>query len=161
MLKHLLSIALIISFVSASSAETIKSPLVGVWRVNSVSVQSNSQETFKPLGEHPHGYVVFTKGGHMALVFVTDNRLSPAATPTDAEAASLFRTLNAFDGTYRIEGKNKFLLHVEDAWLPSWTGADQHREFKISGRQLTVVSRAKNPNTGQDVVITVASERIE
>ena len=144
-----------------ASADPIKSPIVGVWKISSISVQLNPQQVIKPLGEHPSGYATFTKGGHLAVVIVADNRPMPGTPPTDAEAAALYRGLNAYDGTYRIHDKNRLTVHIEHAWTPLWSGNDQQREFKITGRQLVIISRSKSPTTGQDSVVTAISDRLE
>jgi hypothetical protein len=65
-----------------------------------------------------------------------------------------------FDGTYEVQG-NKYVVHVEDSWNRSRKGIDQTREFKISGKQLTVTFTAKSPMTGQECLVTVTSERVE
>ena len=160
----ILRLSILLSYVAmmgVTNAETIKSPIVGVWKVSSISVQLNPQQVIKPLGEHPSGYVTFTRGGHTTAVLIAGGRSMPGTPPTDAEAAVLYRALNAYDGSYKISGKSQFTVHVEDAWTPSWTGNDQQREFKITGRRLTVTSRSKSPSTGQEVVVTVISDRLE
>src|SRR5437868_2182164 len=67
-------------------------------------------------GKHPRGHIIFTPGGHVMALGVGSDRVSLSATdPTDSERAALFKTLFAYSGSYRLEGKN--LVHdVQVSW---------------------------------------------
>jgi hypothetical protein len=113
------------------------SRLIGVWKL--LSFRSEFQDgspTRAMLGEHPSGYIIVTKEGRMMSVIEGENRKAPA---TDADRASLFNTLIAYSGKYRIDG-NKWILAVDAAWNPAWDGTEQIRSFELAGDRLTVTS---------------------
>ncbi len=63
----------------------------------------------------------------MIFLMIGDNRTAPTTVPpTDAEVTKLYATLSAFDGTYKVEGNNEFVFHVDDTWNQTWTGTDQN-----------------------------------
>jgi hypothetical protein len=71
-----------------ASAEDIASPIVGLWKLTGNTtkiVATNAME--KQAGEHPSGYQLFTKGGHMMFFQAAENRKPPAgAAPTPSPA---------------------------------------------------------------------------
>lgn len=163
--KSLCTMAVIasVSVTPPALAEAVNSPLVGLWKVDSITFKDAANQVTMRLGDHPSGYVLYTKGGHIIAVLMANNRTPPAKLPpTDAEAAKLFATMAAIDGTYKIVGENKFLVRFEDAANQSFIGVDlPPREFKISGERLTVTFTTKNPATGQDDLETISLERAE
>jgi len=142
-------------------ADPIDSPLVGVWRVTGWQGQEAAQ-TMKYFGDHPSGYYLFSKDGHFIFLIIGDQRTAAAGFPTTREeAAKLYATLSAFDGTYKVSDGNKFVVHVQNSWNQAWTGTDQSRDFTISGDTLTVSFTTKNPATGNAMTVTTASRRAE
>jgi len=143
-------------------AEEIASPIVGLWTyVSLTSKVVSTGEVRKPHGEHPGGYVLYTKSGRIMVVLIGDNRKAPAApNPTDAERVELFKTLAAFYGTYKVEG-NKAVAHVDRAWNQSWNGTDQVRNVEVSGNKLTLTWNTKSELDGQEVANTIIYERVE
>jgi hypothetical protein len=164
MRKLLCTVAMAASFSLAlpALADTIKSPIVGLWKIDGYSVTDAAKKVMKPMGEHPTGYALYTKGGHIIIISMGNDRAAPAAAmPTDAEAGKLFASMIALDGTYKLAGKGKVLVDADEAWNPSVAGKNLARDYKISGKHLTVTFTAKSPMSGQDVLVTVTSERVE
>lgn len=60
-----------------------------------------------------------------------------------------------------MEGNTKFVVRVEDSRIQSWTGTDQHRNFKINDGTLSISFNTKNPANGEDLAVTVTSKRAE
>jgi hypothetical protein len=148
--------------VSSAMAASVDAPLVGVWRVTSWQGQEAAGQIMKYYGDHPGGYYVFSKDGHFIFLIVGDNRTAPAGIPpTPEEAAKLYATLAAFDGTYRVTDGNKFVVHVQEAWNQAWAGTDQNREFSINGDVLKVSFTTKSPATGNALTVTTTSQRAE
>ena len=88
-------------------------------------------------GGNAVGLVTYTPDGRMTLMVVDATRHPPAKpTATDAEAVSLFRTMLAYAGTYRVQG-NEIIIHVEISSEQTLTGTDQTRIFKLDGDRLT------------------------
>jgi hypothetical protein len=144
-----------------ASAASIKSPLVGLWKLDGVMLTDAANHTMMPMGEHPGGYLLYTKGGHIIIFQTGDSRVTPAGpAATDAEAGKLIATMVAIAGTYKMAGPGKFVVNIEDSWNQSLIGAPLPRDFKVSGKKLTVTFAAKGP-TGQDMTDTVTAHRVE
>jgi hypothetical protein len=76
--------------------------LPGVWKMTSwTRHEIATGKDGKLFGEHPGGYLVYTKGGYFIWTGFKDQRPKPAAAePTDAERIALFKTMYAYNGTY-------------------------------------------------------------
>jgi hypothetical protein len=114
-----------------------RSALIGVWQLLSFQTEfqdgSPKRATF---GEHPTGYLIFTREGRLMAVIEAEGRKAPS---TDSDRATLLNSLVAYSGKYRIEG-NQWITRVDTAWNPVWDGTDQARTFQIVGNRLTVTS---------------------
>ena len=58
----------------------------------------------------------------------------------DADGAALFKSMMAYTGNFRIEGKDKFITDVDLAWHPGWNGTEQTRFFKVEGDTLSITT---------------------
>ncbi len=160
--RFLMSSAVFVALATSTMAQTAGPPLVGVWKVVGWEAKTASNQSVKLYGDHPGGYYLFSERGHLMFTMIGNNReIPPSAAPTDAEIVKLYATMSAFDGTYKLEDTDKFVIHVEHSWNQSWTRTDQHREFKIDGNSLTVTFTTKNSRTGEDLLVKVSSERAE
>lgn len=161
-LQYGAAVAACLSLAAPALARVVDSPLIGLWQLDSYTVEDAAKQVVQPLGDHPGGYIVYTNGGHIMLVFVGNNRKPPAgAVLSNADAGQYLTSMVALAGTYQPAGKGKFTVHVEDSWNQSLTGTDVPRNFKIVGKQLTVTFTAKNPANGQEVQVTATSHRVE
>ena len=153
-----------LGFASACPAQSqdLASQIVGVWKYVSVNNKEVATgEMAYPLGEKPNGYIVYTKGGRVIFTVVGDKRPQPAASgATDAERISLFNTLFAGSGTYKIEG-NTGMVTYDSSWHQLWTGTTQKRTYAISGNKLTITSAPTKNAAGQEVIFEVVYERVE
>ena len=153
-----------VGFASARPAQSqdLASQIVGVWK--SISNKNTEVATGKityPFGEKPNGYIVFTKGGRVIFTVVGDNRPQPAGSgATDAERVSLFNTLAAGSGTYKIEG-NTGMVTYDSSWHQLWTGTTQKRTYAISGNKLTITSAPTKGADGKEVIFENVLERAE
>jgi hypothetical protein len=95
---------------------------------------------------------------------VVDSTRKPPAQPTatDAEAVSLYRTMNAYAGTYRVQG-NEIIIHEEISKEQTVTGTDQARYFKLDGDRLTITTQPLVSSflNNQTTVTTVVYERMK
>jgi hypothetical protein len=111
--------------------------LVGVWKLISYQTEFQDGSPKRAMfGEHPTGYIIFTREGRLMAVIEAEDRKAPA---TDSDRANLLKTLVAYSGKYRIEG-NQWIARIDTAWNPAWDGTDQVRSFQIVGNRLTVTS---------------------
>ena len=69
-------------------------------------------------------------------VIEAEGRKTPS---TDADRATLLKSLVAYSGKYRIEG-DQWIASIDTAWNPAWDGSEQVRSFQIAGNRLTVTS---------------------
>ena len=145
------------------AAQDLGTSIVGTWKITSqVRREIASGTTVKIFGEKPAGYFVVTKGGRVIWFFVSDDRKAPAsANLTDAERASLFRSLAGGSGTYKIEGK-KMTVRYDTSWHQLWTGTDVVTDAEVSGTTLTLTTAPfKSPQDGKDVTVVTTWERVE
>ena len=143
-----------------AGAEDIASPVVGLWKLTDNTtkiVATGAME--KQAGEHPSGYQLFTKGGHMMYFQAAENRKPPAGkVATDAERVALFGTLVAYAGTYKIEGA-KVLIHFEANAIPGIP--DRSYAMQISGNKLTLTADPFLNGNGQQIVSIRTFERAD
>ena len=123
------------------AALAAESDLYGTWKLVSLNQKViDTGEMRQPRGKAPNGYLSFTPDGRVTGVIASEKRPKPesVAKMTDQQRIELFNTVNAYAGTYKLEG-NKLtyrydLTHNE---VPERASA---REIKIEGRKLTMVN---------------------
>jgi Lipocalin-like domain len=131
----LLFLGLILSTSSSHAADP--KALIGVWQLISFQTEFQDGSPKRAMfGEHPTGYIIFTREGRLMAVIEAEGRKAPA---TDSDRANLLNTLVAYSGKYRLEG-NQWIASIDTAWNPAWDGTDQVRSFRIVGNRLTVTS---------------------
>jgi lipocalin-like protein len=135
MKAFLVFLGLIVSAQPSIAAD--RAALIGVWKV--LSFQTEFKDGSPPratFGEHPAGYIIFTKEGRMMAVIEGEGRKAPS---TDQDRAALLNSLAAYSGAYQVEG-NHWTTTVDVAWNPAWQGTKQVRGYKLIGDRLTVTS---------------------
>jgi hypothetical protein len=134
--RTLVLLALIVATGVPAQAED--NPLVGTWRIVSFERENvDTKAVSKGFGGNAMGYVIYTPDGHVSFMVIDAKRKPPAQTyATDTEASSLYRTMNAYLGTYRVEG-DQIKLHYDIAANQELTNTDSTRTFKIDGDRLT------------------------
>ena len=128
-----LALVPILLVVMAASFAAERDVLVGNWRLVSFEreYQGSADREF-PMGKLPTGYINFLPEGRMAVVITGEGRKAPS---TDQDRASLFNSLVAYTGAYRVDG-DKWITTVEVSMNPAWVGTEQTRMFQISGDRL-------------------------
>jgi hypothetical protein len=112
--------------------------LVGTWRLVSFDREIvATKEVIHAFGGHATGFATYTADGRYMSLIVDSTRKPPAQPmATDAEAISLYRTMNAFAGSYRVEG-DTIIYHFDITWNQIESGEEQKRPFKIEGDRLS------------------------
>lgn len=155
-----LTSAALITFAWPAGAQDINSPLVGLWKLTGNTtkiVATGAME--RQAGEHPIGYQLFTKGGHMMFLQAAENRKPPAGTvATDAERAALFTSLVAYAGTYKLDG-SRVLIHFEANAIPGIP--DRSYAMEISGDKLLLTADPFLNALGQQIVSIRTFERAQ
>jgi hypothetical protein len=98
--------------------------LVGTWKL--VSMQRKIVETGQTLdafGPNPRGFLMYGEAGRMIVLIAMSNRPKPESIEgiTDQQRADLFRSMVAYTGTYKFDGK-QVEHHVDVAWNEVWNG---------------------------------------
>ncbi len=89
------------------AAPAAESELYGTWKLVSQSQKvADTGEIRLGRGKTPNGYVTFTPDGRVMSIILSDKRPKPesAAKVTDQQRIELFNTMNAYAGTYKLEG---------------------------------------------------------
>ena len=157
----ILGIVLLLAIPLAAAAA--ESDLYGTWKmVSQAQKVVDTGEVRQGRGKAPNGYVSFTPDGRMTGVILSEKRPKPesVAKMTDQQRIELFNTMNAYAGTYKLDG-NKLtyrydLTHNE---VPERAAV---REIKIEGRTLTMVNEpARATADGKMVVTTTVWEKVQ
>ena len=166
MIVRMLVILLTIAAAAMPVRAQAPNPLVGTWRL--VALDDEIVET-KTINHgwsgtgRAVGLLTYTADGRMNVMLCDPARKKPAQTfATDAEAAGLYRTMNAYAGTYRVEG-DQIKIHVEIALQQTLVGADLTRSFKLDGDRLTTITPpfVSATRNNQTLITTLVWERVK
>jgi hypothetical protein len=93
-------------------------------------------------GARPKGVLILTREGRMAAIITAESRKFGTG---DAERAELHKSMIAYSGNYRVNGK-EFVTTVEMSWNETWNGGEQKRYWKIEDGKL-FIETAPQPST--------------
>lgn len=111
--------------------------LRGSWKLISFYLETQGSEKRQyQFGANPTGRLMLLPNGRMTGIVTAEDR---TAGNGDAAQATLFRSLIAYTGIYRIEG-NKFITKVDSSWNEAWNGTDQERYFDLRADELDIVT---------------------
>jgi len=113
--------------------------------------------------DQEHGFISYGQDGRMMVLSVRGNRPKPesVAKMTDQQRVALHRSMTAYGGTYKFDGKT-IEHHIDISWNEVWTGTKQVREVKREGDRLTYTTRpAQNPDDGKVSVTTLVWEKLK
>jgi hypothetical protein len=109
------------------------------------------------------GFITYGADGRMMVIIVGDDRPKPQSVEkmADHERVGLYRSLVAYGGTYKFDGKT--MEHqVDISWNEMWTGTTQFRDVKRDGERLSISTRpAPNARDGRMAVTTLAWEKVK
>jgi dienelactone hydrolase len=141
-----------------------KDQLVGTYRLISYTrTVVATGETTDMFGKAPQGYIIYGRDGRMMILYVADKRPTPKdlATMTDQERVDLFKTMQAYTGTYEFDGK-KVTHHVDISWNQMWTGTDLVRNVRLEGKRVILTTMpAPSPLDGKMNVATLTWEKVD
>lgn len=138
----LVAAALLAAALPAVAADTAS--LVGTWRVERIVDTDADGKQHYPYGERPKGYIVYDPSGHLHVQIMRTPAPPPFAAGddakgSDAETRAAFLGYAAYFGTWRVDAAKGVVTHrVEGSLMPSYTGTDQPRPFRIDGDVLTI-----------------------
>jgi lipocalin-like protein len=116
----------------ASPAFAQDSPLIGNWKLVSYQTILDNAPPKDLYGARPKGVLIVTRGGRMAVIVTAESRKFGTG---DAEWAELHKSMIAYSGNYRVNGK-EFVTTVEMSWNETWNGTEQKRYWKIEDGKL-------------------------
>jgi hypothetical protein len=140
--------------------------LVGSYKlVSSTRKVLDTGEVSDTFGTQPGGYIIYTSNGRMLVLIVSDKNARPTlesgVAPTDEQAAKLFRTMQAYGGTYEFDG-HAVKHHIDMSWNQTWTGTTQVRDLQKDGDKLIYTTRPYPfPADGKMSVVTVVWQKVD
>jgi len=145
------------------AAPAAESDLYGTWKMVSQSQKlTDTGEVRAGRGKAPIGYLSFGPDGRLMGIILNEKRPKPesVAKMTDQQRIELFNTMNAFAGTYKLEG-NK-LTYFFEVTHNEITARAAVREIKIEGRKITMVNEpARATADGKMVTTTTVWEKVQ
>jgi hypothetical protein len=155
------TVSLIFGVIAVSAAEE---DLAGTYRlVSSTRKVLDTGEVLDTFGKHPTGYIMYGKDGRMLALIVRDDRPKPASIEktTPEQQATLFRSMLAYGGTYKFNGKS-VEHHIDVSWNELWTGTTQIRDIRKEGDKLIYTTRpAPFSADGRMSVTTLIWEKVK
>jgi hypothetical protein len=138
----LVVLVLFLIAVQPSSADD-SAKFIGIWKLTSVVGEfQDTGEKIYDWGKNPKGYSIYTAEGRVMFIIESEGRKPPK---TDEDRATLFRTMFAWTGIYRIKGDN-LITKVDVSWNPAFNGTEPVRVFKFEDNRL-VISTPWLPST--------------
>jgi hypothetical protein len=128
---------------ASSSKDDDASSLIGTWRLVLADDRPDKNGPWEhSYGEHPKGYLVYDETGHVSIQFSNDPPTPRFESgddfkPTAHEAETAYLNYVAYFGTYSVDTVRHVVTHhVEGSLVPSYTGTDQERPYRLHGDNL-------------------------
>jgi len=146
------------------AAPAAESDLYGTWKLVSLNRKiADSGEMTQPRGKSPTGYVTFSQDGRLMGFILSEKRPKPEsrAKLTDQQRLDLFKSMNAYGGTYKLDG-NKLTYRYDITHDELGGDRASMREVKFEGRKLTMVNApAPGVADGRMGVTTTVWEKVQ
>ena len=144
---NIAKILTIVSFAALTLRSLAIEPadLYGTWRlVSYTSTIVATGERSNLLGPTPTGFLSYGADGRMSAILGDSSRPNPPdlAKVTDEQRLKLYRTMNAYAGTFTLDGST-VTHHVEISMNQTWTGTDQVRHLTLDGDTLIIRTNAQ------------------
>jgi hypothetical protein len=137
--------------------------LAGTYKlISSTRKILDTGEVVDTWGANPKGFITYGKNGRMLVLIVTDHRPKPEslAKMTDQQRADLFRTMSAYGGTYKFDGR-RVEHHVDISWNEVWTGTTVVRNVTKEGDRLVYTEPAAPfTSDGKMSLVTLVWEKV-
>ena len=143
------------------SATAAEDELAGTYKL--ISTTQTILETGQAVAMNTRGFIMYGRDGRMMVLILTGDRPKPASIDkiTDQERVELFRSMVAYGGTYKFDGKT-IEHHIDISSNEVWTGITQIRDVKREGGRLILITRpAPDPFDGKMVSATLVWEKVQ
>lgn len=155
------TLSIVLAMIAVSATED---DISGTYKLVSDSREVlGTGEVSYPYGKHPSGYIMYGKDGRMLVLVTGDDRprLEAIEKATPGQQAALFRSMLAYGGTYKFDGK-KVEHHVDISWNGSWTGMTTVRNVrKEGGRLIYTTDAGPASGDGKRIVATLIWEKMQ
>lgn len=144
---------------AASAGETMRSELIGSWKLVTNYDQFADGSTRDTWGPGSQGLVVFTPEGTFSAVIVGGDRAAKAGTvPTDPVGPAI-----AYFGAYDVdESARTFTTRVWQSTFPQWRGLSLMRKVEeLNADHLKVVASPITDPSGRQFVPHLAFDRVK
>jgi hypothetical protein len=134
---------------SAAAVDDDADNLVGVWKLESFSLQVLGEQPTEIFGQHPIGYLILTVEGRMMTIITRADR-KPATTVN--ERAALLDSMVSYTGRYKVE-HDRIIIRPDVAWNEIYSGTEQIRYYTLNGDKLSV-------RTGEQLSAVLPGKRV-
>ncbi len=163
-IMKLFGILLLVGLTSVSAWAGGKEDLYGTWRLVSYAQEILATgEKINSFGKAPRGFLHYSPDGRMYAILVKDERPKPTdlAKMTNEERVELFKTLIAYGGTFKFDGKT-VTHYVDISWNENWTGTAQVRNARLEGHKLYISTNpTPRPEDGKLIIAVLTWEKVE
>ena len=125
---------------AAPTATAPRGPFVGTWRAVRYQTWDAQGRVATPIGDPPSRYVVFADTGRAFVHLMRTPAVKPFASPnapTPEEIRDAYFAYAGYYGTYTVDEAARILtIRAEGSNMPSYTGTDQVRPYRMSGDTL-------------------------
>jgi hypothetical protein len=163
-MTKLVGIGFLVVLMSISVWAAGEEDLYGTWRL--VSYYQEIQATGEKIdifGKAPRGVLSYSRDGRMSAILAKDERPKPTdlAKVTNEERVELFKTVIAYGGTFKFDGKT--VTHYLDiSWNETWTGTAQVRNVRLEGGKLYISTNPiPRPEDGKIVIGVLTWEKVK
>ena len=155
------TVSMIFAMIAMSAAQE---DLAGTYRlISSTRKILDTGEVLDTYGKNPTGYIMYGKDGRMLMLTVRSDRPKPESIQkaTPEQQAALFRSMLAYGGTYKFDGKT-IEHHIDISWNELWTGTTVTRDIRKEGDKLIYTTRpAPFSGDGKMSVTTLIYEKVK
>ena len=147
--------------INTSDPGRLRAQLLGTWRMLSWKrILVPTGEQTDALGPNPFGYINYAPDGRLMVFVLKSGRPKPKAhPPTPEEKVTLFDSLFAYVGTYRVEF-DRVVHTLDGSWNELWTGTKQTRMLSFEdGRLIYTTPETVDPMDGRLCTYKVEFER--
>jgi Lipocalin-like domain len=136
---------MLVATIAALPSSTIAADdeLAGTYRlITSTRTILETGEVLDTWGKNPNGFIIYGKDGRMLVLIVRRDRPKPESVDkiTDQQRAELHRSMTAYGGTYKFDGK-RVEHNIDISWNEVFTGTTLVREITKDGDRLMYTSR--------------------
>ena len=123
--------------------ESLKSRLVGTWKLVKYTLNDENGKEYYPMGEDCKGFLMYAPDGYVSAQLMASGRPAYKSGDlhhgTQEEMAAAAEGYMAYTGTYEVNEETMTVMHqMEVSMNPTWLGQKQERHLKVEGGMVTI-----------------------